>query len=103
MKRLLILSAAAGLVFASPALAAAKPAKTPSCATAQAFLSQRADNAHYTLRFVSPCSIDRGLHMVEVAVLITGATTAGDEGGIAPEMVFGVFYSHGRLRAEFLP
>jgi hypothetical protein len=41
--------------------------------------------------------------MVKVAVLIKGATTAVDEGGVAPEMVFGVFYSSGQLHAEFLP
>jgi hypothetical protein len=103
MKRLLILTAVAGLAFASPALAATKTPRTPSCATAKSFLRQRAETERYTLRFVSACSVDRSLHMVKVAVLIKGATTAVDEGGVAPEMVFGVFYSSGQLHAEFLP
>ena len=102
MKRLLILTAVAGLAFASPVLAATKTPKTPSCATAKAFLRQRAETAHYRLRFVSACSVDRRLHMVKVAVQIAGATTAADEGGVA-EMVLGVFSSSGQLHAEFLP
>lgn len=103
MKRLLILTAVAGLAFASPALGATKAPKTPSCATAKAFLRQRAETGRYTLRFVSACSVERRLRMVKVAVLIKGATTAVDEGGVSSEMVVGVFYSSGQLHAEFLP
>jgi hypothetical protein len=103
MKRLLILTAIAGLAFTSPALAATQSARTPSCSTAEAFLRQHAETAHDTLRVVSACNADRSLHMTTLGVVLTAASPAADHGAVVTEMVFGVFYSGGRLHMEFQP